>query len=396
MREQVRKIPQTPGVYFFKSAKKEILYIGKAANLRSRVQSYFRGTDSRGERIARMVAQSVTVGIRQTPSVLEALILEADLVKKYQPRYNVDLKDDKSFSYVVITKEQFPRIMIVRGTHLHAIAAHVAYGPYVSRKQLSIALDILRRIFPFHDRPGKTEKGCLDAQIGLCPAPYAGAISRKDYKKNIRAIARIFEGRKKQLVTRMEREMRECARREEFEKAEYLRRKIFALNHLRDVALLTGESALPLESANVRIEGYDISNISGQHAVGSMVVFENGMSRKSAYRKFKIKTVRGSDDVAMMREVLARRFAHAEWPLPSIILLDGGKGHLNMAQHLCKELRKRVALVALAKGPTRKKTDLYWSKDASVSVAQKTLRAVRDEAHRFAITYHRKIRDRIL
>ena len=396
LRQRIAQLPDQPGVYLLKDAQGTLLYVGKAVSLRKRVQSYFRGTDSRGERIVRMVAQSAKVGTQKTASVLEAMVLEAALIKKYQPRYNIDLKDDKSFSYFIITKEKFSRVLIARATHLSTMAPHTAYGPYTSKKQMIIALDILRRIFPFHDRPGRTERGCLDAQLGLCPAPYEGAISQKEYGKNIRAIAMILEGRKSQLVKKMGKEMWHCAQKEEFEKAENLRRTIFALQHIRDVALLTGDQQPSIAGKGVRIEGYDISNISGQYAVGSMVVFENDRPQKAQYRKFKIKTVRAINDVAMMREVLRRRFVHVEWPLPDLILLDGGKGHLSMAQHLCGDLHIRINFVALAKGPTRKKSDLYWSKGTSLSVPQKTLIAVRDEAHRFAVTYHRKLRDHLL
>ena len=427
--EKVRNFPQAPGVYVFRGAKKEILYIGKATNLRSRVQSYFRGTDSRGERIVSMVSRATDVEFRQTDSVLEALILESNLIKNHQPKYNIMEKDDKSFAYFVITKEEFPRILIVRKTDLNVehethnakremrnaknkkaprSTFHVArtFGPYVSKYQMEIALKIIRRIFPFHSNKAKTEKGCLDFQLGRCPGPYAGAISKEDYKKNIRGIRMILEGKKKRLVTTLEKEMEEAAKKNEFEKAAELRNKIFALNHIRDIALMGREfesefSDLKPSDYNlkpIRIEAYDISNISGKQAVGSMVVFSGKNPDKSQYRKFKIKSVEGPDDVAMMREVLARRIGN-DWPKPELVLLDGGQGHLNMAKDLFGILGFDVPLVAVAKGPTRKNQELrimnYEKLGSEIRTMLKDenfLKHIMDEAHRFAIGYHRKLR----
>ena len=426
LRKNIGNFPQAPGVYFFRGTKKEILYIGKATNLRSRVQSYFRGTDTRGERIESMVSQAADVEFRQTDSVLEALILESNLIKKHQPKYNIMEKDDKSFAYFVVTKEEFPRIIILRKTDLDRAAGKrvgafdaklpsrikdivvgKVYGPYLSKYQMEIALKIIRRIFPFHSNKAKTEKGCLDFQLGRCPGPYAGAISKEDYKKNIRNIKMILEGKKKRLVTTLEKEMKEAAKKSEFEKAAETRNKIFALNHIRDIALMSKDfdaeqsTVIGHPSLVPQVEAYDISNISGKQAVGSMVVFSGKNPDKSQYRKFKIKSVEGPDDVAMMREVLARRIGN-DWPKPDLVLLDGGRGHLNMAKELFEALGFDVLLVAVAKGPTRKKLDLRVSDanqriNANPRIAkmledENFLKHIMDEAHRFAITYHRKRR----
>ena len=425
LRKNIGNFPQAPGVYFFRGTKKEILYIGKATNLRSRVQSYFRGTDTRGERIESMVSQAADVEFRQTDSVLEALILESNLIKKHQPKYNIMEKDDKSFAYFVVTKEEFPRIIILRKTDLDRAAGKrvgafdaklpsrikdvvvgKVYGPYLSKYQMEIALKIIRRIFPFHSNKAKTEKGCLDFQLGRCPGPYAGAISKEDYKKNIRNIKMILEGKKKRLVTTLEKEMKEAAKKSEFEKAAEIRNKVFALNHIRDIALMGREfesefSDLKPSDYNlkpIRIEAYDISNISGKQAVGSMVVFSGKNPDKSQYRKFKIKSVEGPDDVAMMREVLARRIGN-DWPKPELVLLDGGQGHLNMAKDLFGILGFDVPLVAVAKGPTRKNQELrimnYEKLGSEIRTMLKDenfLKHIMDEAHRFAIGYHRKLR----
>jgi excinuclease ABC subunit C len=413
--EKRKSLPSSPGVYIFKDEDGTPLYIGKATNLKSRVASYFSGHDSRGERIANMISQSVDISIRKTQSVLEAVILESNLIKRYQPKYNVDLKDGKSFAHIVVTKERFPRFLIVRETDMQSFADetvkqgmcgysrsfHIArsYGPYTSKKQAETVLKLLRKIFPFHSSARKTENGCLYFHIGLCPGPYAGVISLLAYKKNIRNIEYVLRGKKTRLQSLLKREMEIASRLEEYERAGTLRDAVFALDHIRDVALLaSAPKALANDRASVRIEGYDISNISGKFAVGSMVVFIGGIAEKKLYRKFSIQTVSGIDDVAMMREVLERRFRHTEWPFPDVLLLDGGKGHLNMAKRLLSNFRitEKVCLVALAKGPTRKKVELIWGTiecmKKNVDVPEAVFVSVRDEAHRFAVSYHRKLR----
>ena len=423
--DKIKELPITPGVYFFRDQNGKILYIGKATNLKSRVGSYFRGdiVVGRSEWIGLMVVQVADIDFEQTDSVLEALILESNLIKKHQPKYNTLEKDDKSFSYFVVTKEEFPKFLIFRKTDIDlekleakSYKLKAIYGPYTSKQQMQIALKIIRRIFPFHAGKQKTEKGCLDFQIGLCPGPYSDAISKVDYKKNIRGIEMILQGKKRSLISRMEKEMQTFAKKNEFEKAAVLRNKIFALQHIRDVALMTrdfepvefSKKLTPNKLKPARIEAYDISNISGDHAVGSMVVFENlptgqagGQANKSQYRKFKIKTVNGSNDVAMMKEVLSRRFNN-DWAMPDLILLDGGQGHVNMAEKLLhEELGLVVGIVGVAKGPTRKKLDIRYNTNLQinansliVNVLQddNLVKFIMDEAHRFAISYHRKLR----
>lgn len=413
--EKLANLSDNPGVYIFKDSSGQILYIGKATSLKNRIKSYFNGSDERGERIFSMVSKASDIKTIETESVLEALILEANLIKKFQPKYNIKERDDKSFSFIVLTKEEFPRFLILRETDLKAISyklppkadqprAEKAFGPYTSKKQLEIALNILRKIFPFHSNKQKTEKGCLDFQIGKCPGPYAGAISRKDYLKNIRGIQMILEGKKKNLVKKMEKEMGGFSKKHEFEKAAEIRNKIFALQHIQDIALISKDDKLKAKSQKlkaIRIEAYDISNISGQYAVGSMVVFENDEPNKNEYRKFKIKTVAGSNDVGMMAEVLFRRFRN-NWPKPDLILLDGGIGHLNMAEKVLKELNINIPIVAVAKGKSRKNLKLQISNSKKIQNSKlkiqnflnnkNIIKNIMDEAHRFAIGYHKKLR----
>ncbi|HBO16681.1 MAG: Excinuclease ABC subunit C [Candidatus Moranbacteria bacterium GW2011_GWE2_35_2-] len=427
LKNKIKNFPDAPGVYIFFNAKKIIIYIGKATSLKSRVGSYFvpspqpspggRGGGLRP--IEEMIHQVSNIKIIETESVLDALILESNLIKKHQPKYNILGKDDKSFSYFVITKENYPKVLIKRKTDIQNIQRSMSdvqklYGPYTSKKQMEIALKIIRKIFPFHNRNEKSEKGCLDFQIGMCPGPYAGAISKKDYVKNISGIKMILEGKRKNLVKKLEKEMDNFSKKEEFEKADEIKRKLFALKHIQDVALISEkDDNFQINSKFIRIEAYDISNISGQYAVGSMVVFDNSFgeiaSNKSEYRKFKIKTIAGADDTRMMREVLARRFRN-NWMMPDVVFLDGGKGHLNMAEKLWKELGVGIPILAVAKGPTRKISNsqfliskqfpppaggskLKFHKQFSEILNNRNLiKRITDEAHRFAIFYHRKVR----
>jgi len=436
IKAQLKNLSTSAGVYIFSDAKKEIIYVGKATNLKSRVGSYFLNKVHQEfvRPIERMISQVEKIKTIETETVLEALILEANLIKKHQPKYNVDGKDDKSFAYFVITKEDFPRVLIMRETDLQKshqssvtsnqkesedkklcnhkklqttsylptgqagkLQAADIYGPYTSKVQMQIALKIIRKIFPFHSRNEKSEKGCLDFQIGLCPGPYASAISQADYKKNIKGIRMILEGKKKNLLKFLEKEMLKYSKEEKFEKAQEIKNKIFALKHIQEIALLSGEIKSNAQK-DLRIEAYDISNISGEFAVGSMVVFGGGESVKSQYRKFKIKTIVGSDDVGMMREVLIRRLRN-NWPLPNLIILDGGKGHLNMGLKILGENNLNIPIIGVAKGPTRKKMEIIGGdniKDIKIKnlLSDKIfLKRITDEAHRFAITYHRKSRD---
>ncbi len=435
IKEKIKIFPHNPGVYIFKNKAGKILYIGKATSLKNRVGSYFVGAHN--AKTEKLVSQIEKIDIKETDSVLEALILESNLIKKYQPKYNIKEKDDKSFSYFVITREEFPRVLIVRGSDLknnaswrsrpggrsnqvvgsvsHGIASSVSrysgwsrhdtvisnvFGPYTSKKQMQIAFRIIRKIFPFHSLKQNSEKRCLDSQIGLCPGPYSGKITKQDYKKNIMGIKMILEGKIKGLVKKMEKEMKKFSNLQEFEKAGDLKNKIFSLQHIQDIAFLSDIKKNSNDCSLKRVEAYDISNISGKFAVGSMVVFQKGKPHKSQYRKFKIKTIKKIDDVAMMREVLMRRFKN-NWVLPELILLDGGKGHLNMAKNFFKDLEIKIPIIAIAKGPTRKKLELrmmnYGKKEKINDLLKnkQLIGQIMDEAHRFAINYHRKLRGKI-
>ncbi len=383
------KLPKIPGVYLMKNAIGKILYIGKAADLKRRVSSYFlRPQDFR---IEKLLSEVEKIGYKKTDTALEALILEAKLIKKFEPPFNIREKDDKSFLYVEITKEKFPRVLLARGK---SEINGERFGPFVSASSIRESLKILRRIFSWSmhspDKSGK--KPCFDYQIGLCPGTCIGAISQKDYFKNIRNLKLIFQGKKKDILKNLNKEMKIASDKLEFEKAEKLKRQIFALRHIQDVALINDSEIRDSDSAvkHYRIEGYDISNISGTSAVGSMVVFIDGKPAKSEYRKFKIRTIQKPNDVGMLKEILRRRFQN-NWPLPDLILIDGGRGQVNAAkQVLATSSGVKIPIVGIAKGNKRKDNKLIGEKPPVVD--KKTLIKARDEAHRFAIKYHKSLR----
>jgi excinuclease ABC subunit C len=411
MKNIFKNLPETPGVYLMKDGNGRILYIGKAANLKRRVSSYFlRPHDSR---IEKLVSEIRKIDYKKTESALEALILEAELIKKHEPPFNIKEKDDKSFLYVEITDEEFPRVLLTRGRRLEKQSYEVKpskfkFGPFTSASSIREALRIIRRIFPYNVHPPekikKFTRTCFDYEIGLCPGTCVGLINKTDYAKNVRNIKLLFEGKKSKILKNLEKEMKSAGRRLEFEKAEKLKRQIFALRHIQDVALIADEQirnsirepADEIQNSEQRIEGYDISNISGTSAVGSMVVFTNGQPDKNEYRKFRIRTIKKSDDVGMLKEILRRRFSRTSpaggWPLPALILIDGGKGQVNGAKEVLEEIGLRIPVIGIAKGAKRKKNEFIG--EVPKGFDKKTLIKVRNEAHRFAVSYHRVLRGR--
>lgn len=403
-----KKLPDTPGVYIMKDNAEKILYVGKAGNLRRRVSSYFERPHD--IRIETLVSKIAKIDHQKTDTALEALILEAELIRKYTPPFNVREKDDKSFLYFGITKEKFPRVLLVRKSDGFS---GETYGPFTSASSAREALKILRKIFPWSthdpDRIGTYARPCFDYEIGLCPGTCIGAISREDYIKNIDRLKLFFQGKKKVVLRSIEKEMASAALRLDFEKAAKLRHQIFALRHIRDSALISdaevarmpsaGELSKNNEGEPYRIEGYDISNISGTSAVGSMVVFENGEPNKNEYRKFKIRTVFKPNDVGMLTEVLERRFKHGAspgvspsrgWRLPNLILIDGGIAQANAAKKVLMRAGLKIPILGIAKGPERKRNDILGA--IPKGVTKETLVKVRNEAHRFAIGYHKTLR----
>jgi excinuclease ABC subunit C len=308
-------LPAEPGVYLMRGAGGEIIYVGKATSLKSRVSSYFlKASDNK---TARLVADIRRIDYQITPSVLEALILEANLIKKYQPKYNIREKDDKSFLYLAITKEDFPRPVLIRGLELGRMDRNkfkAIFGPYLSARSLRAALDLVRKMIPYSTCAPNQKRACFNFQIGKCPGVCIGKISRVDYARTIRNLLLFFQGRKTRVLANLKKEMKRLSQGSKFERAATVRNQIRSLEHIQDIALLKREEPTPEvglageKFINIfgRIEGYDISMIGGQHAVGSRVVFQEGGPAKSEYRKFKIKTVHGANDTAMLKEVLTR------------------------------------------------------------------------------------------
>jgi excinuclease ABC subunit C len=323
-------LPDTPGVYFFMRSG-DILYIGKATSLQDRVRSYFSKdlAATRSPAIAAMVERSDEIRFLKADSVLEALIQEANLIKKHQPPYNTDERDNKSFNYLVVTKEPYPRFKTIRGRELFDptvkkdfVVKHL-FGPYPQGGALKEALKIVRKIFPYRDTcEPESGKPCFNAQIGLCPGVCSGACSRLEYAHNVRNITDLFKGNFHGLKQRLIREMREAADSEHFEEAGVLRRQVTALEHIRDVSLIKDESRIA-PGGSVRIEGYDVAHTAGKETVGVMTVVDGGEAMKSEYRKFTIKTA-GNDDPASLQEMLERRLAHP-W---CVFLARCKRGHI--------------------------------------------------------------------
>ncbi|MGC9603292.1 MAG: GIY-YIG nuclease family protein [Minisyncoccia bacterium] len=383
-----KNLPDTPGVYIFRNGAGKILYIGKAGNLKRRVSSYF--LRPHDYRIQKLVSEIKKIECKKTDTAIEALILEAELIKKHQPQYNIREKDDTSFLFVEIVNEMFPRVLLVRGKDK---PKGKRYGPFTSSAQAREALKIIRRIFPFstHETGKLLRRPCFDYQLGLCPGTCIGNFSRTEYLKNIKNLELFFEGKKKKIIQNLKKEMAAASRGMEYEKADKFKRQLFALQHIQDVAFINEPGIQNAKIGEHRIEGYDISNISGISAVGSMVVFKNGKPDKNEYRKFKIKTIFKSDDTGMLKEILVRRFRN-DWPKPELILIDGGRGQVNAAKEVLNKLALRIPIVGLAKGPERKKNELIGK--IPVFTDLKTLIRIRDEAHRFAVSYHKMVRGR--
>jgi excinuclease ABC subunit C len=386
---KVKNFPQKPGVYLMKNKKGEIIYIGKASNLQKRVLSYFQ--KAHDQRIKKLLQEVDDIAYQIQDTTIEALILESNLIKKYQPKYNIREKDDKSFLYILITNEKFPRVLLVRKKDIKDGSGEI-FGPFTQAQNLRQALKIIRKIFPYNLHPENKipqDKPCFDYQIGLCPGTCIQKITPKEYAKTIKNIKLFLSGKKKKILEKLKKEMETASKNLEFELAQKIKNQIFALTHIQDIALIQ-EDKFNLEEGVKRIEGYDISNISGKLAVGSMVVFLNDQPQKSEYKKFKIKTVNTVNDVLMLKEVLERRFNHKEWTLPDLILIDGGKAQVNIAKKVLKKLKLNIPVVGIAKGPKRKKNEFIgkipngFNKDLLIKV--------RGEAHRFALSYHRQIR----
>ena len=423
--EKVRTFPHAPGVYLMKDAAERVIYVGKAKDLRNRVSSYFLKQAAEDPRTANLVREIADVDFIPADSEIDALLMEARLIKDIQPKYNRELRDDKTFPYLEIyTREDFPRVTVTRkprsrGTKL--------YGPFTNSRGLRGAVQVLQKIFRFRtcsldidpqDERWRWFRPCLLAAIKQCSAPCNLRISKEEYRKSIRRLQQFLEGGKKALLSEMREEMETAARQLRFEDAARLRDEIALLETLDqrgDLARHVQPEVFPIDpkrglaglqkvlrlSVRPRIvEGIDVAHTAGTETVAALVQFIDGLPFKPGYRRFRIKTVEGVDDFASIREVVVRRFRRAGEEgqlLPDVLLIDGGKGQLSAALSAIESLAiKHPKVVALAK-----REEELFVPDAEEpirlsrnSFALRLLQYVRDEAHRFAQHYHHTLRRR--
>lgn len=401
LKKQIQNIPNSPGIYQFFDKDEKLLYIGKAKVLNNRVPQYFRASGDCRPTVGQMVSQIVKITTIKTQSEIEALFLESEMIRKLLPKYNVRLRDDKTFLMIKITREGFPRVFLIRFNEYDKKdkGAHY-FGPYTSGEALKKALKILRKIFLFADCSDsklksyrRKERPCLLGMIKQCNAPCVNKITLERYSSDIDYLKLFLKGQKKRLIQVLKKEMILVAKKKNYELVAELREKIEALGHLNKASIFLSDQVVSSTIIN-RIEAYDISNISGQLAVGSMAVVEGGVLENSAYRKFKIKTVEGPNDVAMIGEVLERRFTN-DWPFPDLVVIDGGLGQFHVAQRIIREKKINTRILAIAKGVDRKRDELVYDDPALAKMLKKDdnlnklIKIVRDEAHRFAVGYFR-------
>ncbi len=412
-KKEIKNIPDLPGAYLMKGASGGVLYVGKAASLKKRVSSYFRRGAGISHRIKMMLEQARDISFFVTASEAEALIAESALIKRYRPRYNVALKDDKSYPHLKLTvKEKFPRLILTRKKRDDG---SLYYGPYTDVKLLRRALGIMKKIFPLRICTRIPKRPCLHYHIRQCYGPCIRAIDRRAYGDIVKELKLFLSGRREKLIDGLSKKMRKAARRHDYEKAARLRDRMVALSVIRTPAGQGGRSGgrpydeiislmhlLGLKRAPRRIEAYDISNISGKEAVGSMVTFVDGRPSKQDYRKFRIRGVKGIDDYKMMKEVIRRRYERVKkerLPCPDLIIVDGGKGQLNAALSELNILGfERIPVIGIAKRfehiylKKRKEPVIFSERSAVLHLIER----LRNEAHRFAIAYHHKLRSKKL
>lgn len=423
--DKIQMIPPTPGVYKFLNEKGDIIYIGKAINLKSRVSSYFTSNHADRPRIIHMIPLITDIDFTVTDNEIEALVLESALVKQFLPLYNSDLKDDKSYAWLYInTKDEYPTVKIIRTIKKGEYNRGKLFGPYPSGRSIKRVFNYVRKIYPFCTSKDPT-KPCFYSRIGLCPGPNA---TKEEYNANIQGIIDFLKGNNQSHLKYLEAKMLEYSTNSEYEKAAEIRDKIADLKYLGSEIKFTyfnsedeyiddrGQRAktqvkkiasiLGLEKL-VRIECYDISNIQGKLAYGSMVVSVDGTPTNSQYRIFRIKTVYVPNDPLMLKEVLRRRFAHIGKDKdeslnqkPDLILIDGGKGQLSVIK---EEIPSDIFTLGITKGRRYKRKGgrlkdefIRYSNEEVVPVNlgkyTQVLSILRDEAHRFAILHHRKLR----
>ena len=409
----VKTLPLTPGIYLFYDDNNVLIYVGKATTLRDRVKSYFAKQKS-PRPIEAFINEVKNIKWITTDSVLEAVILEANYIKKYQPKYNVLGKDDKSWNYLALTKTDFPSLIAIRQQEYKQLSSTdkkkylKIFGPFPGLNTAA-ALKILRKLFNYSTCTPEQPKACFYYQIEQCLGVCVGEITKAEYKeKVIRPLVLFFEGKRTQLLANLSKQMTNAAKEQNFEEAERLRDQIRNLQKIQDVTLIN-KNFFNDNFAHLRepqcdkiniIEGYDISNLGATDVVGSLVTFLDGQPNKNKYRKFKIRSFEGQSDVDALKEVLSRRLKHSEWLLPNLFLIDGGKPQINAVRKILCESKINIPVVGIVKGVKRKRNDFLVPRDKKLTFwvkhNQKLLIQVRDEAHRFAIKYNRELRKKII
>lgn len=422
--EKLKTLPGSPGVYFHKNAKGEIIYVGKAAILKNRVRQYFQDSRVRDAKTDVLVGEIADTDWIVVESEIDALFLESEMVKRYKPRYNILLQDDKSQSFIRIPMgESYPAITFTRQP-LDDGADY--YGPYYNAFAVKKALRYLRKAFPYSTHAVMPNRLCLQYHLGLCPGVEEQKITSADYKKTLKKLIMYLKGERVQLIKQLESEMNVAAKHHDFELAAKHRNQIVNLRAMQKQILFSDREFMDLSKDQAlsglhkllgisiphRIEGYDISHMSGTNNVASLVVATNGLADKAEYRKFKMR-IPGNNDFAHMNEVILRRFSgkHLDWPKPDLLLIDGGKGQLGAALDALEERGVQIPAVGLAKrleeivihktrsGVTLDKNaypDAYITENEDFYVVLlpkdshivKLVQRIRDESHRFAVSYH--------
>ncbi|MBQ3294774.1 UvrB/UvrC motif-containing protein [Candidatus Saccharibacteria bacterium] len=407
LKQKLKTLPSSPGVYFHKNQAGEIIYVGKAAVLKNRVRQYFQNTE-KDPKTEALVAEIAMTDWIVVDTEMDALFLESEMIKRYMPKWNILLRDDKNVTYVRIDlKSEVPTVTMTRNP-LGDDARYI--GPFYAKNTIASALRILRKIFPYYDRP-YTGKKTLDTDLGLTPGIEIGKMTAKDYHKILNNLIRYLEGDRQKLLRDLEKEMKEAAKQGQFERAAELRNELFGLKGLKkkivfsdkefldissDQALFQLQKLLHLPEPPRRIEGYDISHQSGEDVVASMVVFTNGVSDRAEYRKFKLKKQQ-NNDTASLQEVITRRLKHKNWPYPDLIILDGGKTQVASILPLVQDLH--IPVIGRDKSGDHSKSapvkiivptaqgfqTVELSRDSHIS---RLIARIDEEAHRFAITYH--------
>ena len=410
LKEKLKELPHEPGVYFHKNRAGEVIYVGKAAVLKNRVRQYFQSPERKDAKTRALVAEIDDTDWIVVDTEMDALFLESEMIKRYMPKWNILLRDDKSVTYVRIDmKSKIPYVTMTRNPEDDGAEY---FGPYYGKTAIARALRILRKIFPYYDRP-YTGRKTLNTDLGLTPGIEVGRTNEREYKHNLRRMISYLKGNRKRLVRDIEKLMYEAAANGEYERAAEYRNQFFGLKGLgtkivfsdkefldisSDRALQDLQDILKLKKPPVRIEGYDISHQSGTNVVGSMVCFINGTADRTKYRRFKLRKQQNNDPESM-NEVLTRRLHHLDdWGRPDLIVLDGSVGQLSAVREACEE--QGVPIIGRDKSGDHSKNarvrivipegeeDYRMVELAPDSHIAKLIARIDDESHRFAIQYH--------